>query len=67
MKDLGFRKLSSRSRALLKAMGYTSEELEKPRVGVANTWSETRHRHYHLRSIAEAVKAEIWQAGGYPI
>jgi len=67
MKDnVHLRELSLRSKALLKAMGYTSEELEKPRIGIANTWSETSPGHYHLRNLADAVKAGIWQAGGTP-
>jgi dihydroxy-acid dehydratase len=57
----------SRSRALMKAMGYTDEELARPRIGVANTWSETSPGHYHLKTVAEAVKAGIWQAGGTPV
>ena len=57
----------SRTRALIKAMGYTDEELARPRIGVGNTWSETSPGHYHLRNLAEAVKAGIWQAGGTPV
>jgi dihydroxy-acid dehydratase len=57
----------SRARALMKAMGYTDEELARPRIGVANTWSETSPGHYHLKKLAEAVKAGIWQAGGTPV
>jgi dihydroxy-acid dehydratase len=57
----------SRTRALIKAMGYTDEELTRPRIGVANTWSETSPGHYHLKTLAEAVKAGIWQAGGTPV
>jgi dihydroxy-acid dehydratase len=57
----------SRTRALIKAMGYTDEELARPRIGVANTWSETSPGHYHLKTLAEAVKAGIWQAGGTPV
>ena len=56
----------SRARALFKAMGYTDEELVRPRIGVANTWGETSPGHYHLKNLAEAVKAGIWQAGGTP-
>lgn len=56
----------SRTRALIKAMGYTDEELARPRIGVANTWAETSPGHYHLKTLAEAVKAGIWQAGGTP-
>lgn len=57
----------SRTRALIKAMGYTDDELARPRIGVANTWSETSPGHYHLKTLAEAVKAGIWQAGGTPV
>jgi dihydroxy-acid dehydratase len=57
---------NARTRALLKAMGYTSEDLKRPRIGVANSWGETSPGHIHLRSVAEAVKAGIWQAGGTP-
>ncbi len=56
----------ARSRALIKAMGYDAEDLRRPRIGVANSWSETSPGHSHLRAVAEAVKAGIWQAGGTP-
>ena len=56
----------ARARALIKAMGYDSEDLRRPRIGVANTYSETSPGHSHLRAVAEAVKAGIWQAGGTP-
>src|SRR5574341_440000 len=57
----------ARARALIKAVGYDAEDLRRPRIGVANTWSETSPGHAHLRAVAEAVKAGIWQAGGTPI
>ena len=57
---------NARSRALLKGMGYTSEDLKRPRIGVANSWGETSPGHFHLRAIGDAVKAGIWQAGGTP-
>jgi len=56
----------ARARALIKAVGYDSEDLLRPRIGVANTYSETSPGHSHLRAVAEAVKAGIWQAGGTP-
>jgi dihydroxy-acid dehydratase len=56
----------ARARALIKAMGYDGEDLRRPRIGVANSWSETSPGHSHLRGVAEAVKAGIWQAGGTP-
>lgn len=57
---------NARSRALLKAMGYTTSELKKPRIGIANSWGETSPGHFHLRAVGDAVKAGVWQAGGTP-
>jgi dihydroxy-acid dehydratase len=57
----------ARTRALIKAMGYDAEDLRRPRIGVHNTWSETSPGHIHFKSVAEAVKAGIWQAGGTPV
>ena len=57
---------NARSRALLKAMGYTTDELKKPRIGIANSWGETSPGHFHLRAVGDAVKAGVWQAGGTP-
>lgn len=57
---------NARSRALLKSMGYTTRDLKLPRIGVANSWGETSPGHFHLRAVADAVKAGIWQAGGTP-
>ena len=58
---------NSRARALLKSVGFTTEDLKRPKIGVANSWGETSPGHVHLRPVAEAVKAGIWQAGGTPI
>ncbi len=57
----------ARARALIKAVGYDSDDLRRPRIGVANTYSETSPGHSHLRAVAESVKAGIWQAGGTPV
>jgi len=57
---------NARARALQRAMGYTSEDLKRPRIGIANTWGETSPGHIHLRAVADAVKAGVWQAGGTP-
>jgi len=56
----------ARTRALIKAMGFDDEDIRRPRIGVANSWSETSPGHVHLRAVADAVKAGIWQAGGTP-
>lgn len=54
-------------RSLLKALGYTNEELERPLIGVANSANEIVPGHIHLDKITEAVKAGIRLAGGTPI
>ena len=53
--------------ALLKTMGYTDADIEKPLIGIVNTWSETNPGHYHFRMLAEAVKRGVWAAGGFPL
>ena len=54
-------------RSLLKAMGYTDSEIEKPIIGVANSANEIVAGHIHLHEIARAVKDGIRSAGGLPI
>lgn len=54
-------------RSLLKAMGYTDEEIRRPLIGIANSKSEIVPGHIHLDKIAEAVKAGIRMAGGTPV
>ncbi len=53
-------------RALLRALGCTEEEIRQPFIGIVNSYSEVVPGHTHLRSIAEAVKAGVRQAGGTP-
>lgn len=55
------------ARAMLKAVGFTDDDLERPLIGVANTWIEIGPCNYHLREIAEHVKAGIRAAGGTPL
>lgn len=55
------------ARAMLKAVGFTDEDLSKPIIGVANTWIEVMPCNYHLRRLSERVKAGIRAAGGTPI
>lgn len=54
-------------RALLKAMGYTDEEISRPLVGIANAHNEIIPGHMHLDKITDAVKAGVRLAGGTPI
>ena len=53
--------------ALLKSMGYTDADIEKPIIGIINTWAETNPGHVHFRQLSEAVKRGVWAAGGFPL
>jgi len=55
------------ARAMLKAAGFTDEDLQRPLVGVANTWIEIGPCNYHLRRLAAKVKEGIRAAGGTPM
>jgi dihydroxy-acid dehydratase len=55
------------ARAMLKAIGFTDEDLRKPIIGVANTWIETMPCNYNLRELAVKVKEGIRAAGGTPM
>jgi dihydroxy-acid dehydratase len=55
------------ARAMLKAVGFTDEDLKKPIIGVANTWIETMPCNYNLRELAARVKDGIRAAGGTPM
>ncbi len=55
------------ARAMLKAIGFTDEDLKKPIIGVANTWIETMPCNFNLRALADHVKAGIRAAGGTPM
>ncbi|MFH1238701.1 MAG: dihydroxy-acid dehydratase [bacterium] len=54
-------------RSLLKAIGYTDEEINRPLIGIANSVNEIVPGHIHLGKIVEAVKAGIRMAGGTPV
>lgn len=55
------------ARAMLKAIGFTDEDLARPIVGIANTWIETMPCNYHLRQLAAKVKEGVRAAGGTPM
>ncbi len=55
------------ARAMLRGVGFTKEDLHKPIIGIANTWTEIGPCNYHLRDIAEAVKEGVRAAGGTPM
>ncbi|HEX2756560.1 MAG TPA: dihydroxy-acid dehydratase, partial [Candidatus Limnocylindrales bacterium] len=55
------------ARGMLKAIGFTDEDLAKPIVGVGTSWIETMPCNYNHRRLAESVKAGIRAAGGTPM
>ena len=54
-------------RAMLKAVGYTDDDLAKPLIGVATTWIETMPCNLNQRELAVKVKQGIRAAGGTPV
>jgi dihydroxy-acid dehydratase len=54
-------------RSMLKAIGFTDEDLARPIIGVATTWIETMPCNYNQRELALAVKEGIRAAGGTPM
>ena len=54
-------------RTLFHAMGYSDEDLQKPLIGIVNSFNEIIPGHMHLREIAQAVKLGVAAAGGTPI
>lgn len=59
--------MRSPQRSLLYALGLTKEEIERPLVGIVNSFNEVVPGHMHLRQIAEAAKAGVRLAGGTPL
>jgi dihydroxy-acid dehydratase len=55
------------ARAMLRGVGFSKEDLHKPIIGIANTWTEIGPCNFHLRDIAAAVKEGIRAAGGTPM
>jgi dihydroxy-acid dehydratase len=55
------------ARAMLKAIGFTDDDLAKPLIGVATTWIETMPCNFNQRELAQRVKAGIRAAGGTPM
>jgi dihydroxy-acid dehydratase len=55
------------ARSYLRGIGFSKEDLHKPIIGIANTWTEIGPCNFHLRDVAEAVKEGIRAAGGTPM
>jgi dihydroxy-acid dehydratase len=57
----------SGARSMLKAIGLTDDDLAKPLIGIANTWTEIGPCNFHLRRLSAKVKEGIKRAGGTPL
>ncbi|MGH2398291.1 MAG: dihydroxy-acid dehydratase [bacterium] len=55
------------ARAYFKAIGFSDDDLARPLIGIANTWIELMPCNYHLRRLAERVKAGVRAGGGTPV
>jgi dihydroxy-acid dehydratase len=55
------------ARSMLKAIGFTDDDLAKPLIGVATTWIETMPCNYNQRRLADFVKEGVRAAGGTPM
>jgi len=53
-------------RSLLYALGCTPDDMDRPFVGIVNSFSEIVPGHIHLRQIAEAAKSGVYSGGGVP-
>ncbi len=54
-------------RSLLKADGYSDEQIKRPFIGIVNSFNELAPGHIHLEKIARAVKDGVLAAGGTPM
>lgn len=55
------------ARAMFKAIGLNDDDLNKPIIGIANTWTEIGPCNFHLRRLADKVREGIKAAGGTPL
>src|SRR5580700_6504888 len=55
------------ARSMFKAIGFTDADLNRPLIGVANTWIETMPCNFHLRRLSAKVKEGVRAAGGTPM
>lgn len=55
------------ARAYMKGIGFDDNILGRPRTGIANTWTEAMPCNFHVRALAEYIKAGVRAAGGTPM
>src|SRR5512136_407281 len=53
-------------RGLMHSVGYRKKDLEKPIIGVVNSWSDVNPGHFLFDRLARIVKEGVWAAGGAP-
>ena len=54
-------------RSLLRALGVGRDDVDRPLIGIANSYNELIPGHMHLNTLAQQVKYGVWQAGGMPL
>jgi len=52
---------------LMEACGYRDKDLEKPVIGIVNSWSDGNPGHKPFKTLVESIKAGVWSAGGTPV
>jgi dihydroxy-acid dehydratase len=55
------------ARSMLRAVGFTDEDFDRPQVGVASSWNEVTPCNVHLDKLADAAKAGVRVGGGVPL
>lgn len=53
-------------RSLLRSLGLTDDQLNKPLIGIVSSQNDIIPGHYHLNSVVESVKAGVYMSGGTP-
>jgi len=54
-------------RAFTRSLGFDRTDMNRPLIGILNTYSEMNNCHAHFPELVEAVKRGVWQAGGFPL
>ena len=55
------------ARAMLRAVGMTDDDWDKPQIGIASAWNEVTPCNMTLRKLAERSKEGVRAAGGFPM
>jgi dihydroxy-acid dehydratase len=58
---------STAARGMLRAVGLSDEDFQKPQIGVASSWNEITPCNLSLDRLAQAVKHGVHAGGGYPL